>query len=146
MQKKPKLLLILAAVVVTIVCATLYFKVHQKVQTDTINTKTEIHVSSEKLVRAFIDNEPEANNNYVEKAVEIKGVVKEVTFVNNRYSIFLNGGTEFSSVMCAMKEDQYKDIQNLKNGQSIILKGICKGFLMDVIFLDCILVNSLIDE
>lgn len=146
MQKKQKLLLTFTAFIVIAVCMTVYLKVNQKVESDTFNTKTENQVASEKLVRAFLDNEPEANGNYVEKAIEVKGMVKDVTFVNDRYSIFLHGGTEYSSVMCAMKEDQYKNIQNLKKGQSVILKGICKGFLMDVIFLDCIIVNSLIDE
>jgi hypothetical protein len=45
-----------------------------------------------------------------------------------------------------MKKNQYQEIQKLKKGQSVILKGVCKGFLMDVIFLDGIIVNSRIDE
>ena len=54
--------------------------------------------------------------------------------------------SDFSFIMCSMKKDQYKEAQHLKTGQKVILKGICKGFLMDVIFLDCMIVNSQVDE
>jgi hypothetical protein len=146
MQKNQKLLLILAAVLVTVFCATFYFKVNQKIQIDTINIETETQVTSKKLIAAFLNNESDANLRYVEKAIEIQGVVKEVTYNNDRCTIFLQGDTEFSSVMCVMKKNQYQEIQKLKKGQSVILKGVCKGFLMDVIFLDGIIVNSRIDE
>jgi hypothetical protein len=146
MQKNQKLLLILAAVLVTVFCATLYFKVNQKVQIDTINIETETQVTSKKLIAAFLNNEADANLRYVEKAIETQGVVKEVTYVNDRYTIFLQGDKELYSVMCVMKKNQYQEIQKLKKGQRVILKGVCKGFLMDVIFLDGIIVNSRIDE
>jgi hypothetical protein len=40
-----------------------------------------------------------------------------------------------------MQPDQYNSIKKLELGQDIVLKGICKGFLMDAIFLDCIILN-----
>jgi hypothetical protein len=146
MQKNQKFLLTLTAVIVIAVCTTLYLKVNRKVETNTFDIETQTQVTSKKLTAAFLNNEADANLKYVEKAIEIQGVVKEVTFINNRYTIFLQGDTELSSVMCVMKNNQFNEIQKLKKGQRVILKGVCKGFLMDVIFLDGIIVNSRIDE
>jgi len=40
-----------------------------------------------------------------------------------------------------MLAESSNDIQNLKEGQIVVLKGVCTGFLMDVILVRCVLVN-----
>ncbi|MEM9076975.1 MAG: hypothetical protein AAGC43_08045 [Bacteroidota bacterium] len=105
-------------------------------------TKAELHVTSEDLVTSFLSNEELANATYVEKTIEVEGIVKEVTFLNNRYTVILQGSGEYMCIMCDMKEDQVAQVQTLAKGNSVVLKGICKGFLMDAILLNCVLVNK----
>ena len=114
----------------------------EKPNENSLTTKAELHVTSEDLVTSFLSNEELANATYVEKTIEVEGIVKEVTFLNNRYTVLLQGSGEYMCIMCDMKEDQIAQVQTLTKGDSVVLKGICKGFLMDAILLNCVLVKK----
>lgn len=114
----------------------------EKPNENSLSTKAELHVTSEDLVTSFLSNEELANATYVEKTIEVEGIVKEVTFLNNRYTVLLQGSGEYMCIMCDMKENQIAQVQTLTKGDSVILKGICKGFLMDAILLNCVLVKK----
>ncbi|MEM9361048.1 MAG: hypothetical protein AAGA43_00360 [Bacteroidota bacterium] len=114
----------------------------QKPNENSLTTKAELHVTSEDLVTSFLSDEELANATYVEKTIEVEGIVKEVTFLNNRYTVLLQGSGEYMCIMCDMKEDQIAQVQTLTKGSSVVLKGICKGFLMDAILLNCVLVKK----
>jgi hypothetical protein len=140
MKKKSKILLT-TVVVFVLVLSTLYFYVTKENTVNIAAAHTEIQISSESLISSFLNNESSANSEYIEKTIEIAGVFKDITFLNNRYTVLLQGETDFSCVICDMQPDQYNSIKKLELGQDIVLKGICKGFLMDAIFLDCIILN-----
>jgi hypothetical protein len=140
MKKKSKILLT-TVVVFVLVLSTLYFYVTKENTVNIAAAHTEIQISSESLISSFLNNESSANSEYIEKTIEIAGVIKDITFLNNRYTVLLQGETDFSCVICDMQPDQYNSIKKLELGQDIVLKGICKGFLMDAIFLDCIILN-----
>ncbi|WP_027077244.1 OB-fold protein [Maribacter antarcticus] len=140
MKKISKFLLATVAVFV-LVFSMLYFYITRENNVNIAAAHTEIQISSESLISSFLNNESSANSEYIEKTIEIAGVIKDITFLNNRYTVLLQGETDFSCVICDMQSNQYKSIKKLELGQNIVLKGICKGFLMDAIFLDCIILN-----
>ncbi|MEK6151956.1 hypothetical protein WIW50_01785 [Flavobacteriaceae bacterium 3-367] len=109
---------------------------------DTKRARTEVRISSESLVSSFLVDERSANTSYVEKTIEVQGIVREITFLNDRYTVFLHGGDELACLMCDMQADQLEQVKNLKPGQKVLLKGVCKGFLMDAILLNCVLINT----
>lgn len=109
---------------------------------DITKLKTELHLSSEKLLGSFRSNIAYANSIYVEKIIEVEGVIKEVIFTNDRYTIVLQGHDDLSYIVCDMLHDNIDVFEKLKPGQTVHLKGICKGFLRDVIMLNCIVVNQ----
>jgi hypothetical protein len=45
-------------------------------------------------------------------------------------------------VVCYLVKDEFKKSAQIKEGQEVVLKGICTGFLMDVILVKCIIINS----
>ena len=114
----------------------------KKPNENSISVEADLHVTSEDLIASFLSNEELANATYVEKTIEVDGVVKEVTFTNNRYTVLLQGNGEYMCIMCDMKDDQVTQVQTLTKGDSVVLKGICKGFLMDAILLNCVLVKK----
>lgn len=140
MKKIPKILLATVFVFVS-VFSTLYFYITRENTVNIAAAHTEIQISSEKLISSFLNNENTANSEYIEKTIEIAGVIKDITFLNKRYTVLLQGETDFSCVICDMQPNQYNNIKKLELGQAIVLKGTCKGFLMDAIFLDCIILN-----
>ncbi len=107
----------------------------------TADTHVEIKISSADLLASFIEDESKANSDFVERIIEVKGTVKEVTFLNNRYTVLLQGQGEYACLICDMDEDEIDQINQVAVGDIITLKGVCKGFLMDAILLNCVLVN-----
>lgn len=117
-------------------------KFNEEPNQNSITAETEIRINSTDLLASFISDETLANKTFVEKIIEVEGIVKEVTFFNNRYTVLLQGGEEYMCIMCDMKENQIEQIKTLTKGDTVVLKGICKGFLMDAILLNCVLLNQ----
>ncbi|WP_108804179.1 hypothetical protein [Aquimarina sp. Aq107] len=141
MNRKNKITIFLLSLLL-IAGAYFYIEYYNTSHIDINNASTEISTDSQKLTASFINDENDANLIYKDKIVEVVGVVKEVTFLNDRNTIVLEGDNKNSSVLCDMQSDQFKMVKNLKKGQKIELKGVCKGFLKDVILLNCMLINQ----
>ncbi|WP_411029576.1 OB-fold protein [Spongiimicrobium sp. 3-5] len=118
-----------------------YYAFYHVDRMDTAKAPTEVKISSENLVTSFLADENSANSKFVEKTIEVAGVVREITFLNDRYTIFLQGGGEFC-LMCDMQANQLEKVRSIRPGQEVLLKGICKGFLIDAILLNCVLLNK----
>ena len=103
------------------------------------NVAFEIALNSNELVNQFIYNEERANEIYTGKIIEVEGFVKEVTFLNNRNTVILYSKNKTSGVICDINKSQIKLVKKLKEHQKVKVKGICKGFLKDVVLLNCFL-------
>lgn len=101
------------------------------------NATPELILSSNDLINAYRLNEDKSDSIYAGKIIEIFGFVKEITFLNNRNTIILNSDSDTFGVICDINPNQKLKIQQLKEHQKIRVKGICKGFLKDVILLNC---------
>lgn len=96
-----------------------------------------IQLTAAALVKAYQDNESNANALYLDKPLEIKGEISEtkVDQVGNT-TLTLKSEDAFASVFCTLK----KANSNLKPGQTVTVKGICTGFLSDVVLKEAIIV------
>ena len=101
------------------------------------NVAFELALNSNDLVNQFISNEEKANEIYAGKIIEITGYVKEVTFLNNRNTVILYSKNKTSGIICDINKNQIEKVKKLKEHQKIKVKGICKGFLKDVVLLNC---------
>jgi|TARA_B110000902_G_scaffold263039_1_gene341268 hypothetical protein len=111
-----------------------YFKSSEK---NLENETAELSISSKELVNAYIINEGKSDILYAGKIIEVTGFIKEISFINNRNTIILNSNNETFGVICDLNKNQEDKIKQLKEDQKIRVKGICKGFLKDVILLNC---------
>jgi len=92
-----------------------------------------------KAVLSLIDNE---DINYIkpEEIIEVKGVIKEINYLNNRITILLGSDNNIRAcVICDMQRNQEIKISSLKTQDTIKLKGVFKGFLTDAILLNCVI-------
>jgi len=101
--------------------------------------KTEQTFTADELILSIQDNNL-SKKDVVEKVIEIEGEIKEITYKNDMYSLVLKEETNTTTILCAMQADQTSKILKLKVGQKVKLKGVLKGFLMDVIVLHCVIV------
>lgn len=94
-------------------------------------------LSANELFQQFSDNESEANKNYVGKVIEVNGTIYSVEEgQQNDLNILLMEDGEMFGVSCNMEKTE----QNVKlaNGDNVIIKGECSGFLSDVVLIRCI--------
>ena len=98
---------------------------------------SEIALNSDKLVSSYLSNPKKSEALYSGKIIELEGFVKEVSFLNNRNTVILYTKNKDSCVICDVHSSQIEKIKTLKKHQKIHIKGICKGFLKDVILLNC---------
>ncbi|CAN0604539.1 unnamed protein product, partial [Ectocarpus sp. 12 AP-2014] len=97
----------------------------------------------DEIITLFQGNELQANATYTNKVIEVHGTIKEISFLNNRNTIILKSEKfEKNFVICDMSPISNTIIPKLTIGDTITLKGICKGYLLDVILLNCIPTNE----
>lgn len=116
-----------------------YFEFQRPPSVNTHNSISDDKLSADELISMFTHDEKFANNTYVEKTIEVKGVVKNISSMNNRQTILLQS-EQFKKnfVLCDMMPFGENQVEKISVGDTIILKGVCKGFLLDVIMLNCI--------
>ena len=98
-----------------------------------------IEVTSAQLVKDYQANEAEANKKYLDKAIQVTGVVADIK--NNQEgnsTITLSSDDAFTGVFCTLKEKPV----NVTAGSTIIIKGICSGMLSDVRLREAVVVNK----
>ena len=135
---------ILTGVVLILVIASIYFyvKVYNRPHVNMANISTKVKINSSDLVTLFILDEETANLAYVEKIIEVEGTIKEITYQNNINTVLLRSNIDSSSVICEMQKNQLEEVKKFQKGERVRIKGICKGFLMDAVVLNCIIVTN----
>jgi hypothetical protein len=131
MKRKTILWALLAVVVVAnIVGFLVWNKPH-----DTVDNKEGIKITAEALTKAFEANEQSANGTYINKVMEVSGVVSEVSKnQDGRTVILLQSEDPLSGVQCTMKDDKL----SFNNGQQASIKGFCNGYTSVVLLTDCV--------
>ena len=110
----------------------LWNKPHKKVE-----SASGIAITADALSKEYNANEQAANAKYLNKAIEVTGVVGEVD--NNQdggVMIVLSTNDPMSGIQCAMRD---KGVTGTK-GQTLTIKGFCSGNgLTGVSLTDCVL-------
>lgn len=109
---------------------------------DTRSITTHAKLTSNQFVSLFDSVNPENIKSFVDKAIEIKGALKKVTYKEGKYTLFLTSNQKDRFVMCEMQDDQLLHINQYQPGDLIIIKGVFKGVLLDAILLNCIIVEK----
>lgn len=108
------------------------YYVWNKPQRD-VKEETAIAVQAQALFDAYSSNEALANSKYLDKAVAVSGEVSQVqTNQDHKQVITLKTSDPMFGVQCTMKEPA-----NVAVGNTVTVKGICTGFLTDVVVIDC---------
>jgi len=71
----------------------------------------------------------------------VSGKIKKVSYLNNKTTIFLKTKYSNSNILCELKEGQSALVSKLSPNDFISIKGVCRGYLNDVIILNCKLTN-----
>lgn len=104
-----------------------------------ITVEKYIGINAADIVKEFQTNEDSANKKYLNKIIQVTGVVGDAKKnQNGKMVLTLNGADNMSNVICTLQSDN----ATATTGTTVTLKGICTGYLMDVIIIDAILIDN----
>ena len=109
---------------------------------DTSRIKTKAKLSSKELLQKSSRSDSLLLNDYIEKAIEVTGPIKDITVKDNKVTILLHGDHDSKLVICEMQTNQNKYMDQLSEGDIVNIKGVFKGVLLDPILLNCILIQK----
>lgn len=105
---------------------------------DLQKAKPDYVISAVDLQKAFEENESLAVSTYVNKVLEVNGIIESVKKgEQNVLSITLKAGSDLSAVICTFPAET--DSSKFIPGNQITVRGDCSGFLMDVLLNNCVI-------
>ena len=135
-MKFKKMLIILITVIILTGLSIAYYQYNRPVE-NVADLKAQ-PVTAVELFKDFTSNEPLANNSYLNKPLQVSGSVLEVKKnQNSQPQIILDSGDPMFGIACTM--DQLK--KDIKPGDHVTIKGICTGYLNDVVIIKSLLLN-----
>jgi tRNA_anti-like len=131
-------LIIIFILAVTGILTGLYF--YNLKPKDLNNVKPDFTFTAEDFQKAFEEIEKAASAKYINKIIELKGeIVSFKQGENNSFNISLKTGNELSLIICTFPS--IPDSTGLKAGGKITIRGVCSGFLMDVLLNNCAIIK-----
>lgn len=95
-------------------------------------------VSATDLFTQFSTDEAKANVQYLDKVIKVCGKVAVIsTTEGGKTSVQLDTGDPIGGVMCELNANTAKE--SIKEGAEICMKGLCSGYLSDVVLNDCVI-------
>lgn len=94
------------------------------------------------LRNAFEKDEAAASEKYVNKVIEVTGVVCTVlSGEENTFNISLNPGNDgMIFIICTLQKTEGTSMPRV--GENITVRGVCSGYLMDILMNNCVIIKK----
>ncbi len=113
------------------------FRMYNKPHRDPLS-ESSIKISATELFRSYESDEATANGLYLDKVVEITGKIAEITTNQEMIPIV---ALETENPMFGIRCTMVGPTINAKPGDSVTIKGICTGYLSDVVIIKSTIVE-----
>ena len=98
-----------------------------------------IEITATAIYDSFTQNEARANRLYLNKAIQVTGEIAEIKKNQaGQVVVYLKSNDPIFGVNCTFKNDP----GTLQKNATITFKGVCTGFLSDVVINQGIIVNQ----
>lgn len=129
----------LAAFSITVIAFLYGYREFNRTLPSTHDMKPAFRLEAADFIKQFEGDESNANAKYVDQTISVHGLAHAVQTTDTTATVFLTDGYSNSSVVCQFERESNEEIKNLKKGDEITIKGICSGYLMDVVMVRCVL-------
>jgi uncharacterized protein YpmB len=133
-KKKILKQILLSLLVIIITGGFIGYKMYNKPHRN-VEEATALRVAATKLATDYEINEPEANSQYPGKVLEVSGEISDISKNQKGEQIIMLKGSDMSGIMCTLDTAVHTAI---KPGASVVIKGICSGYLTDVVLVRCL--------
>lgn len=140
-MKKLRIVVLILAVVIIGGAAFVKFVIFRKSDPSVASKKPDIEIASGALVKNFEMDENSSNSKYLNKILLVTGRVDNITANKDEVTIYLKDKDQTSGVMCSFTKGQIPG-DAVVVGNTVKIKGICNGYLMDVVLNRCSLENK----
>jgi len=141
-MKKMKKIIAIIIVLGIIGGGSAYYYTFHKPHKNTFNLKAEYALAAPQLFSKFESDEDSANKEYLGKILEVTGKIVDVKKFEGNYEISLED--EMEGITCLVDSNyavqQKRELDKLKPGQIVKIKGQCNGYMMGVKMDRCVLV------
>lgn len=96
-------------------------------------------LSADELIVGLEEDE----NFYREEILSVTGSLVEVNTKNGNVNFLMRGNTNQNHyIICEMNHTMTLGNINVSQGETVVVKGILKGYLNDAVLLNCVLDNT----
>ena len=144
LQKKSVRISFLIALVFLLSGISVGLYLYNKQHKDVTKVNPDYIMDARELLTAFMADEKAASEKYINKVIEVTGLVASAEFgsADSTLSLTLSGNGDGSGVICTFNGITSKSPFSYKKGVTITVRGECSGFLMDVLLNNCALVSK----
>jgi hypothetical protein len=125
-----KKILIPILVIVAIAAGVGYYMYNKPVQS-LEKKKADITVTASQIIADYEADEKAADGKYLGKVVEVSGKVSTITDEGGKVKVQLETDNPMALVICELEDG--KDAGQIQAGEQAKVKGLCSGYLSDVI-------------
>lgn len=140
-MKGKKFKIILGFLLVAIVLLVLSIYYYNKPDVNVVKTNAAYVLTAKNLIEEYRADESSTNKKYTEQVIQVSGKVHEISKLKGNSVITIRNVDQESSIICHMLPNENQKALKLVKGQKVRVKGICTGYLLDVIMVRCILVE-----
>lgn len=131
--------ILITLIVLAVIGASYGYYMYNKPVESLENKEANVTISADQLIADYEADEKNANDKYLGKVVMVSGKIAEITNEEGKKKVNLETSNPISAVICEMEES--KKTEKLKAGDMIKVKGMCSGYLSDVILVQSVVVN-----
>lgn len=138
--------ILLIGLILIIISLFFIINLYNKPFIDIEKSNPKIEITALEILNDYQADERLANEKYVDNLIQIKGEVADIKYENGTSVVTLKGENDFSNIICRMLPEANLDVLKLKKGAQIMVKGVCTGYLLDVVMVRCVLTNDNFNE
>jgi hypothetical protein len=128
--------------IIALVAAFLVWKyTFRKSETSMVDQKPEFELKASVLIQAFETDETAANQKYLGKVILVSGHIDSITVDSLTIAVNLKESDAAAGVICSFDKNNL-NVARLQKGTYVNIKGICTGYLMDVVMNRCFWVEG----
>ena len=135
--RKYKSVLRVALVIITVACVYGYEEFNRGLP-NLHSIKPAFNVQASDLISQFENDEHQATVQYSDKAISVRGVIGGIQANDTSATVFLNDGSSMTSVICQFSKENKNEVTKFRKNDLVTIKGVCSGFLMDVVMVRCV--------
>jgi hypothetical protein len=137
MWKKIKRFILPAIILVAIIVFLIVkFYIFKESATSVSSRSAEFKMGAPELLMSFEKDENASNLKYNNKVLLVTGMVDKVTEAEANYTVYLKNQGSTAGVLCSFDKKEFQK-NPLRSGDLASIKGICNGYLEDVILNKC---------